>query len=107
MTTIIAPTKPKRRRARRRKPANVAMNQQQPKKVELPTIKPAHQTVRVERVRPDVQLISRDAYWSDFQERMKLHNYEVAEALDDLKVAVTFTNRMAKNLYDKIVEVAP
>ena len=105
MTTT--PTiKPKRRRARRRKPATVAMNQQQPMQVELPNIPASAKTVRV-APRPDVQLISRDAYWSDFQERMKLHNYEVAEALDDLKVAVTFTNRMAKKLYDKVLEAAP
>ena len=77
------------------------------KDVQLPDIKPEYQTVRVERVRPDVQLISRDAYWSDFQNRMKIHDYEIAEAMDDLKVAVAFTNRIAKKLYDRIKEVAP
>ena len=105
MTTT--PTiKPKRRRARRRKPATVAMNHQPPMQVELPNIPASAKTVRVDP-RPDVQLISRDAYWSDFQSRMKIHDYELAEAMDDLKIAIAWTNRMAKKLYDKVLEAAP
>ena len=105
MTTT--PTiKPKRRRARRRKPATVAMNQQQPMQVELPNIPASAKTVRG-APRPDVQLISRDAYWSDFQSRMKIHDYELAEAMDDLKIAIEWTNRTAKKLYDKVLEIAP
>ena len=85
--TTTPTTKPKRRRARRRKPTVATMNQQQPLKVELPTT-----LERVERVKPDVQLISREAYWSDFQARMQLHNYELAEAMDDLQSLAKCTN---------------
>ena len=107
MPTTPTTTKPKRRRAKRaRKPSTVAMNQQTPLKVELPMIPESTKPNRVDP-RPDVQLISRDAYWSDFLSRKRIHDYEVAEAMDDLKVAVAFTQRMAKKLYAKILEVAP
>ena len=99
MTTIIAPAKPRRRRAKRaRKPATVTMNQQTPLKAEIPA---------APRTRPDVQLISREAYWQDYQNRMKIHNYELAEAMDDLKKLAKWTNETTKKLIDRIREVAP
>ena len=98
MTTIIAPAKPRRRRAKRaRKPATATMNQQQPMKVEIPA----------PRTRPDVELISRESYWNDYQNRMKIHNYELAEAMDDLKKLAKWTNETTKKLIDRIREVAP
>lgn len=107
MTTTTAPTtKPKRRRARRRKAT--VMNQQQPIKVELPEIKDEFKpSPRVEHVRPDVQLINREAYWNDFQNRMKIHDYEVTEAINDLKVAIEWTNHLAKRVVNKVKDVAP
>ena len=39
----------------------------------------------------DLTLISRDALWNDMRNRTKLHNYEVGEALKDLKSMVTWT----------------
>ena len=99
MTTTTAPAKPRRRRAKRaRKPATVTMNQQTPLKVEIPA---------APRTRPDVQLISREAYWQDYQNRMKIHNYELAEAMDDLKKLTKWTNETTKKLIDRIREVAP
>ncbi len=96
--TTSAPAKPRRRRAKRaRKPAIVAMNQQTPMKVEIPA----------PRTRPDVQLISREAYWQDYQNRMKIHDYELAEAMDDLKKLTKWTNETTKKLIDRIREVAP
>lgn len=107
MTTTTAPTtKPKRRRARRRKAT--VMNQQQPIKVELPEIKDEFKpSPRVEHVRPDVQLINREAYWTDFQNRMKIHDYEVTEAINDLKLAIEWTNHLAKRVVNKVKDVAP
>ena len=67
--TTTTPAKPRRRRAKRavRKPATVTMNQQTPLEVEVPTT-----TSRVDRIKPDVQLITRQQYWADFQARMKI-----------------------------------
>ncbi len=94
--TTSAPAKPRRRRAKRaRKPAIVAMNQQTPMKVEIPA----------PRTRPDVQLISREAYWQDYQNRMKIHNYELAEAMSDLKQVIEWTNTSIKKLLKRIDEV--
>ena len=112
MTTTPTTTKPKRRRARRaRKPANVAMNQQQPLKAEIPASLrvelPMPPVIPVERVKPAVQLISRDAYFKDFQASMQLHEYEVAELIDDLKIGYDWAKRTAKKLYAKVLEVAP
>ena len=100
--TTTTPAKPRRRRAKRavRKPATVTMNQQQPPlQVEVPT------TTRVDRIKPDVQLITRQQYWSDIQARMKIHNYEFAEAMDDLKIAASWTNEQIKKLIKRIESV--
>ena len=97
MTTTTAPAKPRRRRAKRaRKPATVTMNQQTPLKVEIPA---------APRTRPEVQLISREAYWQDYQNRMKIHNYELAEAMSDLKKLAAWTNDSIKKLLKRIDEV--
>ena len=46
----------------------------------------------------DVYLIERNALWNDMQQRIKIHNYEVKEALNDLKKVVNQT----KELYSKV-----
>ena len=98
--TTTTPAKPRRRRAKRavRQPATVTMNQQTPLKVEEPTS-------RVDRVKPDVQLITRQQYWSDFQARLQIHNYEFAEAMSDLKTAASCTNEQIKKLIKRIETV--
>ena len=99
--TTTTPAKPRRRRAKRavRKPATVTMNQQTPLKVEVPT------SSRVDRIKPDVQLITRQQYWDDFQSRMKIHDYEFAEAMSDLKTAASWTNEQIKKLIKRIETV--
>ena len=47
---------------------------------------------------PDIQLISRDALWEDFQARVKINNYEVKEALNDLKNVVDLLNKQVNKL---------
>ena len=37
---------------------------------------------------PDIQLIDRNALWEDFQNRLKINNYEVREAMADLNKVV-------------------
>ena len=101
LMTTTTPAKPRRRRAKRavRQPATVTMNQQTPLKVELPT------TSRVDRIKPDVQLITTQQYWDDFQARMKIHNYEFGTAMDELKVAASWTNEQIKKLIKRIESV--
>ena len=99
MTTTTAPAKPRRRAKRARKPAPAIMNQQAPLKVEVPT------SSRVDRIKPDVQLITRQQYWDDFQARMKIHDYEFGTAMDELKVAASWTNKQIKKLIKRIETV--
>ena len=37
---------------------------------------------------PDIQVIDRDSLWVDFQNRLKINNYEVREALADLNKVI-------------------
>ena len=46
----------------------------------------------------DVYLIEREQLWNDLQQRIKIHNYEVKEALKDLQKVVNQT----KELYSKV-----
>ena len=49
---------------------------------------------------PDIQLIDKDALWEDFRNRVKINNYELKAAMEDLKSVVEFTkktyNRLSK-----------
>ena len=53
---------------------------------------------------PDVQLIERDALWEDFKNRMKINNYEVSEAMKQLKDVVHQTHKFALPYVDKAVK---
>ena len=50
---------------------------------------------------PDVQLIDRNALWEDFTNRMKINNYEVSKAMEDLKQVVYHTHKLAIPYIDK------
>jgi len=68
------------------------------KKTMTEQTKPPLQTLtKVQSHLPDVQLIERDALWEDFRNRIKINNYEVKVAMDDLKQVVHKT----KELYSK------
>ena len=54
---------------------------------------------------PDVQLISRDALWQDFQARLKINNYEVSEALKDLKNVVKASQPFVDKAVNKVKEL--
>ena len=56
-----------------------------------------HIVNKVQSHRPDIYLIERDALWHDMQQRIKIHNYEVKTALEDLKKVV----KQTKELYSK------
>ena len=69
------------------------------KKTMTEQTKPPLQTLtKVQSHLPDVQLIERDALWEEFRNRMKINNYEVKAAMDDLKQVVHRT----KELYSKV-----
>ena len=57
-----------------------------------------HTVTKVKSHLDDVYLIEREALWHDMQQRIKIHNYEVKEALADLKKVVNQT----KELYSKV-----
>ena len=47
---------------------------------------------------PDVHLIDRNALWEDFQNRVKINNYEIKEAFNDLKNVVDLMNKQVSKL---------
>ena len=53
---------------------------------------------------PDVQLIERNALWEDFKNRVKINNYEVSQAMEDLKKVVTETHKLASPYVNKAVD---
>ena len=48
---------------------------------------------------PDIQLIDRNALWEDFRNRVKINNYELNQAMKDLKNVV----EQSKPYIDKAV----
>ena len=52
---------------------------------------------------PDVQLIDRNALWEDLKNRVKINNYEVTQAMKDLKKVITETNKLASPYVNKAV----
>ena len=52
---------------------------------------------------PDIQLIDRNALWEDFRNRMKINNYEVSQAMQDLKKVVHETHKLASPYVNKAV----
>ena len=52
---------------------------------------------------PDVQLIDRNALWEDLKNRIKINNYEVSQAMKDLKKVVNHTHKFALPYVDKAV----
>ena len=51
----------------------------------------------------DVQLIDRNALWEDFKNRIKINNYEISQAMQDLKEVVNETHKVALPYVDKAV----
>ena len=83
LMTTSTPAKPRRRRAKRaRKPA-----------------------MTVQSHLPDVTVLNREAYWSDFKNRMAIHNYEIGEAMKELKIATDWMNVNGRKVIDRIKTV--
>ena len=58
---------------------------------------------KVQSHHPDIQLIERNALWEDFKNRVKINNYEVSQAMKDLKKVVIETNKIASPYVNKAV----
>ena len=54
----------------------------------------------------DVQLISRDALWEDFRNRLKINNYEVSQAMLDLKKVVKASQPYVDKAISKVKELS-
>ena len=54
---------------------------------------------------PDVQLIERNALWEDFQNRLKINNYECRQAMEDLKKVVKASQPFVDKAINKVKEL--
>ena len=63
------------------------------------------QTVtKVQSHLPEYQLLDRKVLWDDFQTRCKINNYEVAEAMKQLKEVVNKTHEVMLPYVDQAVD---
>ena len=85
--------KPRPTRTRKKK----VTEQTYPSKVTITKEEPITLT-KVKSHLPNIQLISRDALWEDFRARVKINNYEVKEAFNDLKSVVDLMNKQVNKL---------
>ena len=53
---------------------------------------------------PEYQLIDRNALWEDFRNRMKINNYELKQAMEDLKGVVKATQPYVEKVVTKVKE---
>ena len=68
------------------------------------TEQPKLTLTKVQSHLPEHQLISRDALWEDFKVRMSINNYEVGEAMKDLKTVIKKTHEVMKPHVDKALD---
>ena len=54
---------------------------------------------------PEYQLISRDALWEDFRTRLKINNYEINQAMEDLKNVVKQTQPYVDKVVTKVKDL--
>ena len=53
---------------------------------------------------PEYQLIDRNALWEDFRTRLKINNYELRQAMTDLKGVVKATQPYVEKAVTKVKE---
>ena len=92
--------KPRPTRTRKKK----VTEQTYPSKVTITKEEPITLT-KVKSHLPNIQLISRDALWEDFRNRLKINNYEVSEALKDLKKVVKASQPYVDKAVNKVKEL--
>ena len=67
-----------------------------------PTESKPNTLTKVQSHLPDVHLIDRNALWEDFNNRMKINNYEVGQAMEDLKKVVEATYKFSTPYVEKV-----
>ena len=103
MTTTTLSPLPNKKRGRPARRRKTMTEQITTNKVVLPKESTPITITKVQSHLSDVQLISRDALWSDFQNRIKINNYECSKAMEDLQKAVKATHALASPYVDKAV----
>ena len=75
---------------------------------QLPVVIPTEQTpitlTKVQSHLPEYQLIDRNALWEDFKNRMKINNYELRQAMTELKDVVKATQPYVEKVVTKVKE---
>ena len=103
MTTATLAPKPVRKRRTRKSPTKTMTEQK------VTTITPIKDAVVVNEpvklTKPNVDLISMQSYVDDFNNRMKIHNYELQEAVADLKKAVEYLRPYTKQVVNKVKDM--
>ena len=103
MTTATLSPLPKRKRGRPAKRKRTMTEQITTANVVLPKEDQPVTITKVQSHLPDVQLIDRNALWEDFQNRIKINNYECKQAMEDLKHVVKQTHELASPYINKAV----
>ena len=103
MTTATLAPKPVRKRRTRKSPTKTMTEQK------VTTITPIKEAVVVNKpeklTKPDVEVLSMQVYIDDFNNRMKIHNYELQEAVADLKKAVEYLRPYTKQVVNKVKDM--
>ena len=103
MTVATLAPKPVRKRRVRKSPTKTMTEQK------VTTITPIKDAVVVNKTekltKPDVEVLSMQAYIDDFNNRMLHHNYEVQEALSDLKWVVDKAKPYAQQVINKVKDM--
>ena len=88
------------------KPRPVYTKRSTTKKTMTEQPKPSLDTVtKVQSHLDDVQLLSRQALWEDFQNRLRINNYECKQAMADLKNVVKASQPYVGKAIDKVKEL--
>jgi len=98
----IAPRPARKRRAR--KSTTKPMTEQK-----VTTITPIKDAVVVNQptklTKPEVDIISLQTYVDDFNNRMKIHNYEIQEAFADLEKVVNYLRPYTNQVINKVKDI--
>ena len=103
MTVATLAPKPVRKRRVRKSPTKTMTEQK------VTTITPIKDAVVVNKAekltKPDVDIISLQTYVDDFNNRMKIHNYELQEAVADLNKVVEYLRPYTKQVINKVKDM--
>ena len=105
MTTATLSPLPKRKRGRPAKRKRTMTELITTANVVLPKESTPVTITKVQSHLSDVQLISRDALWEDFRNRLKINNYEVSQAMKDLKNVVKASQPYVDQAINKVKEL--